>query len=84
MQKWWKTIFMAAIVSVSLLNAGSDVKAAGKDCKIEAGVTVGDIDVSGMTIPEAESAVAAYVDSLQSVPITLRLEGGQDTVGTAG
>lgn len=84
MRKWRKIIFTAAAVSICFMSAGTGVKAAEKDCKIESGVTIGDIDVSGMTVSEAESAVAAYVDSLQNVPITLRLEGGQDTVGTAG
>lgn len=84
MQKYWKKLIMAAAVSICLMSIGPGVQAAEKDCKIEAGVTIGDIDVSGMTISEAESAVEAYVDSLKSVPITLHLEGGQDTVGTAG
>lgn len=84
MQKWWKKILIAATVLICFLSTGSDVQAAGKDCKIGTGVTIGDIDVSGMSISEAESAVEAYVDSLKSVRITLRLEGGQDTVGTAG
>lgn len=84
MQKWWKKILIAATVLACFLSTGSSVQAAGKDCKIGAGVTIGDIDVSGMSVSEAESAVEAYVDSLKSVRITLRLEGGQDTVGTAG
>ena len=84
MQKWWKKLWIAAVASICFINAGTAAQAAGKDCRIEAGVTIGNIDVSGMTISEAESAVETFVDSLQSVPITLRLEGGQDTVGTAG
>lgn len=84
MQKWWKKIFVAAIVLGCFMGAGTGAQAAGRDSKIEAGVTIGDIDVSGMTVSEAESAVEAFVDSLQNVTITLRLSGGQDTVGTAG
>ena len=84
MRKWWKKLWIAAVVLICLMSVKTGVQAAGKDSKIEAGVTIGDVDVSGMTIAEAESAVEAFVDSLQSVPITLRLEGGQDTVGTAG
>lgn len=84
MQKWWKKILAAAVFSVCFTGIGLNVQAVGKDSKIEAGVTVGDIDVSGMSISQAESTLEAFVDSLRDVPITLRLEGGQDTVGTAG
>ena len=66
------------------MSTGLDVKAVGKDSKIEEGVKIGNIDVSGMSISEAEGAVGTFVESLKDVRITLRLEGGQDTVGTAG
>ena len=69
---------------VCIICAGQSAQAAEKNCKIEAGVSIGDVDVSGLTISEAESKLETFVDSLQSVPITLRLAGGQDTVGTAG
>lgn len=75
---------VAAAALVCFMGFGPRAQAAEKDCKIGNGVTIGDIDVSGMTLSEAENAVTAYVDSLRNVPITLRLEGGQDTVGTAG
>lgn len=84
MFKWWKKIFAAAVISGCFLGAGLSAQAVEKDCKIENGVTIGGIDVSGMSLSEAESAVSSYVDSLRNVPITLRLEDGQDTVGTAG
>lgn len=84
MQKGWKKIVIVAVFSACFIGAGLNVRAAGKDSKIETGVSIGDIDVSGMTVSEAESKVEAFVDTLKGVPITLRLEGGQDTVGTAG
>lgn len=84
MQKWWKRFLVGAACSACFICFGLEAEAAGKDSKIEAGVTVGDVDVSGMSISEAEEAVEAFVESLRNVPITLRLEGGQDTVGTAG
>lgn len=84
MKKMWKKIFILAAALGCLSGAGLSARAAGEDCKIESGVTIGDIDISGMSLSEAENAVTAYVDSLRNVPITLRLEGGQDTVGTAG
>lgn len=84
MFKRWKKIFAAAVISGCFLGAGLNAQAEERDCKIESGVTIGDIDVSGMSLSEAESAVESYVDSLRNVPITLRLADGQDTVGTAG
>ena len=84
MRKWRKKILTAAVCTVCFMGIGLDAQAVGKDSKIEAGVTVGDVDVSGMSISEAESAVEAFVESLRNVPITLRLDSGQDTVGTAG
>ncbi len=66
-----------------MISTERSVQAAGKNCKIEEGVSVGSIDVSGMTISEAESALDKFVGSLKNVSITLRLAGGQGTVGTA-
>ena len=84
MQKWWKKILITTAFSICCMSTGLDVKAVGTDSKIEEGVKVGNIDVSGMSISEAEGAVGTFVESLKDVRITLRLEGGQDTVGTAG
>lgn len=84
MQKWWKKIFIAIVFSACVMKAGMDAQAASKDSKIESGVMIGDIDVSEMSVSQAEGKIEAFVESLRSVPITLRLEGGQDTVGTAG
>ena len=84
MQKWWKKILITTAFSICCMSTGLDVKAVGKDSKIEEGVKIGNIDVSGMSISEAEGAVGTFVVSLKDVRITLRLEGGQDTVGTAG
>ena len=81
MQKWWKKILITTAFSICCMSTGLDVKAVGKDSKIEEGVKVGNIDVSGMSISEAEGAVGTFVESLKDVRITLRLEGGQDTGG---
>lgn len=67
-----------------MMGAGLSAQAAEKNCRIEAGVSIGDVDVSGLSISEAEDKLETFVDSLRNVPITLRLAGGQDTVGTAG
>lgn len=72
------------MAGVCMMSAGLSAQAAEKNCKIEEGVSIGDVDVSGLSVTEAEDKLEAFVDSLQGVPITLRLAGGQDTVGTAG
>lgn len=84
LKNWRKKILIAAVAGVCMMSAGLSAQAAEKNCKIEAGVSIGDVDVSGLSITEAEDKLEAFVDSLQNVPITLRLAGGQDTVGTAG
>lgn len=84
LKKWRKRIWIAAMAAVCIICMGQNVQAAEKNCKIETGVSMGDIDLSGLTVSEAESKLRAFVDSLRNVPITLRLAGGQGTVGTAG
>lgn len=84
MKNWRIKLWMTAVIVLSAASAGLGAQAAGKNSKIEDGVSIGAVNVSGLTISEAENAVEAYVDTLKDVPITLRLEGGQDTVGTAG
>lgn len=84
LKNWRKKILITAVAGVCMMSAGLSAQAAEKNCKIEAGVSIGDVDVSGLSITEAEDKLEAFVDSLQNVPITLRLAGGQDTVGTAG
>ena len=83
LKNWLKRIWIAA-AAVCVICAGQGAQAAEKNCKIETGVSIGDVDVSGLTISEAEKKLETFVESLQNVPITLRLAGGQDTVGTAG
>jgi len=73
----------------ALLGMASEVKASEwsigceyaiqPDAGICNGVYAGTIDLSGMTAAEAESAVAAYIESCAEVPITLQ-EGENDTV----
>lgn len=84
LKNWRKRVWIAAAAAVCVICAGQSAQAAEKNCKIETGVSIGDVDVSGLTVSEAEKKMETFVDSLQNVPITLRLAGGQDTVGTAG
>lgn len=84
LKNWYKKIWIAAAIAACFLCAGQSAQAADKNCRIETGVSIGEIDVSGLTISEAENKLETFVESLRNVPITLRLAGGQDTVGTAG
>lgn len=84
LKNWCKKVWIAAAIAACFLCAGQSAQAADKNCRIETGVSIGEIDVSGLTISEAENKLETFVESLRNVPITLRLAGGQDTVGTAG
>lgn len=44
------------------------------------GVTIGTVDVSGMTQDEAEKAVQTYVDQVSQANVTLTGQGDEDTV----
>lgn len=82
MPKLWKKIVILTVFAGCLAGMGTEARAEGS--RIESGVTIGDIDVSGMSVPEAESAVESFVSSLEEVPITLKLEGGKEIPTTAG
>lgn len=84
LKNWYKKIWIAAAIAACFLCAGQSAQAGDKNCRIETGVSIGEIDVSGLTISEAENKLETFVESLRNVPITLRLASGQDTVGTAG
>ena len=46
--------------------------------QIAKGVLIGPVDVSGMSVNEAESAVTSYVDSVSTEPITLYVGEGKE------
>ena len=74
---------MAAAVGALIFQAGVMAKGNGEK-RIENGIFVGDIDVSGMTREEAGAAVHSYVDGLADVPLTLNAVGGNQVTVTAG
>ncbi len=82
MQKLWNKIIIIAGVALCFISMSMHVEA--KDSKISSGVTIGNIDVSGMSVSEAEGTVRSFVDSLRDVSVTLKLQGGEDTVTSAG
>ena len=74
---------MAVAVGVFVCQAVAAAKGNGEK-RIENGIFVGDIDVSGMTREEAGAAVNSYVSGLAEVPITLNAVGGNQVTVTAG
>jgi len=58
-------------------------EAAPSEC-IEEGVYLGDIDLSGLTVDEAEKKVNSYINELKQVPITLIAVDDQTVETTAG
>ncbi len=82
MKKLGKSLVVFAVFIMCLQGMKADAWA--KESKIESGVTIGDIDVSGMTVSEAENEVKGFISSLQSVPVTLKLMDGNEIPLTAG
>ncbi len=72
-----KKLFTGFVLALLLGLFFSGDKAYAQDAgQIAKGVYIGPIDVSGMNVTEAETAVTAYVDELSSKPITLTV--GED------
>lgn len=80
--------FIAKIGTVAflamLLMGQQKVQAAGTFNTIEKGIYIGDIDVSGMSTIEAESAVNDYIDTLKEKKIVLNALNDNTVTATAG
>lgn len=81
MSRVGKCLAVAAAFYVMLFSMSMTVCA--REEKIETGIYANDINLSGMTVSEAEDAVQAYVDSLADIQITLRAVGDEGFVTTA-
>jgi hypothetical protein len=68
MKKFFGTIGMAILLMVLVPGARAY---ASDGRQIARGVFIGPVDVSGMSISEAESAVTSYVDEVSAQAITL-------------
>lgn len=68
-------VIVPAVLSVVLLMA--DIPAEAQRGTIFTGVTINDIDLSGMTVEEAEQAVEAYLQEMYDTTITLVAAQGQ-------
>lgn len=83
MKKLWKagTLFAWAVSCVLL--CGFPVHAESEKT-VKNGIFAGNIDLSGMTADEAQSAVQTYVEELKGTEITLLAAAGREVVITAG
>lgn len=78
----YKKLSAVAVLCISVLLAGMTVEAKEEE-KIESGIYVNDINLSGMTVSEAKEKVQAYVDSFADAQITLRAIDEHTIVTTA-
>ena len=85
MKKWTMALTgaIAVIAGAFVFQAGVAAQGNGAE-KMQNGIFVGDIDVSGMGKEEAESAVRGYVDGLRELPVTLNAVGGNQITVTVG
>ena len=79
-----KTLVIAAALYVGIISMSmtADAKTKAEE-KIESGIYVNDINLSGMSVSEAKDAVQKYVDSFADVQITLHAVDGQTITATA-
>ena len=74
-----KKFFGAIGIAVLLMVLIPSTRAYASDGRqIAKGVFIGPVDVSGMSISEAESAVTSYVDEISAQPITLVVGEGKE------
>ncbi len=70
-----KLLMGLALTGLVLFFAPTDRAQAATSKTIADGVSIGSVDVSGMTVEEAESAVDSYFETLQTVQITFTGNG---------
>ncbi len=85
MKKWMMALTgaMAVIAGAFVFQVVATAQGNGAE-KMQSGIFVGAIDVSGMGKEEAEAAVHGYVDGLREVPVTLNAVGGNQVTVTVG
>lgn len=69
-----KIIFMFAMISFVMIFGMFYTEAYAKDSSITSGITIGDIDVSGMTQEEAKQKVDEYITGFTSKIFTLNMD----------
>lgn len=85
MKKWICTA--AGVLAVLFGLSAGTMEAAAKesaDETIHDGIYIGEIEVSGMKVAEAEEAVEGYIEGLKEIPLTLYAAAGQSVETTVG
>ncbi len=83
MGKLWKAGRIVLCTMLLVLCHNVNVYAASEET-IKTGVHAGEIDLSGKTVDEAESAIAYYVEGLNDVELTFQAADGNEVKVTAG
>ena len=78
------SVALAGVCGLHVNAAQNRANQADPQATICEGVYAGDISLSGLTLVEAEQAVAAYIGALSQVEITLNLSAEQAVQTTAG
>lgn len=82
MIKSWKKLSVVTALCISIFSFGMTAEAK-EDEKIESGIYVNDINLSGKTVSEAKKEIQAYVDSFAEGQITLHAIDDHVIVTTA-
>ncbi|MBO5209964.1 MAG: VanW family protein [Lachnospiraceae bacterium] len=82
MIKMWKKLSVVTALCISIFSFGMTAEAK-EDEKIESGIYVNDINLSGKTVSEAKKEVQTYVDSFADAQITFHAIDDHEIVTTA-
>ncbi|MBQ6807086.1 MAG: VanW family protein [Lachnospiraceae bacterium] len=82
MIKMWKKLSVVVALCISIFSFDMTAEAK-EDERIESGIYVNDINLSGKTVSEAKEEVQAFVDSFANAQITLRTIDDHSIVTTA-
>lgn len=75
--------YLAVVSALYVTFFSMSMTVSAKEEKIESGIYANDINLSGMTVSEAENAVQAYVDSLADIQVTLHAVDDKEIITTA-
>ena len=84
MKKCFRCGFYALLAAAMVFIYPATAQAKEQTGKIKTGIYADDIDLSGMTVEQADAALNVYVESLRDTQITLIAGGDHPVVVTAG